>query len=51
LVSLAREVIGLGGRDASSVTLMARALGLNRVKSANRERLEKALTIAEHHDA
>jgi very-short-patch-repair endonuclease len=47
LVALAREVLRLGGRDASSVTTMARALGLNRVKSANRERLELALTIAE----
>jgi len=47
LVALAREVIRLGGREASSVGTMARALGLNRVKSANRERLEQALTLAE----
>ncbi len=47
LVALAREVLRLGGRDTSSVTTMARALGLNRVKSANRERLEQALTMAE----
>ena len=47
LVALAREVLRLGGRDTSSVTTMARALGLNRVKSSNRERLEQALTMAE----
>lgn len=51
LVALAREVLRLGGRDAASATTMAKALGLNRVKSANRERFEPALTMAEQDHA